>query len=291
MERFATRSWVAAVFTLFLTLAVGIGACDRLAGRSGSSIRTENPWTGIDFVVRATSDGSVSYLGLAAGTDGLIRQSERPPVVTTIAVLDAVSCRVLSAIVLEGDAHVWVGIDTAGQVDASPYDPRDFGTWPAIGERLPDAPHCAGADPDPRSTPAPILAIHDGIRVDPGAIDCQISSGPPFDTRIESVIGAVVGCVAHDDDLRPSPADQSGVTILNPGGDRHRLAVAWDGTACTSSATASLSPTLAGYHVNVISISAPCGSRKPRPFGVVISVVDAIDAAAVTTSIDRVDDP
>ncbi|HEX2756413.1 MAG TPA: hypothetical protein VHM48_13170 [Candidatus Limnocylindrales bacterium] len=239
-------------------------------------------------------------MGLAAGTDGLIRRSDLQPVATTVAVLDPVSCRVISEIALGAEAHVFVDIDTAGQVDTHPYDPSDYGTWPNIGALLPDAPQCASADPDPSSTAAPTPSVVDGVRLEPGAIDCQIGpeagTGPdastePFDVRVEFVVGAVGGCVARDDDIRPGSADRSAVTIWNPDNDLHRLALAWDGTGCTVSATVSLAPTLAGYRADVISIDVPCNNKKPRPFGVAISVVDAIDAAGVTTTIDRVEEP
>lgn len=100
--------------------------------------------------------------------------------------------------------------------------------------------------------------------------------------------------MARDDDIRPGSPDRSAVTIWNPDADLHRLALAWDGTGCTVGATVSLDPTLAGYRADVISIGVPCKDKKPRPFGVVINVtdaIDAIDAAGITTMIDRVVEP
>lgn len=289
-------SWIVAL----LAASVVTAGCNPFAGRSGSSIRTDNPWSGIDFVVRASTDEGVGYRAVAAGSDGLIQQSERLPVATTIAVLDPVSCRVISQIVLGPDAHLIVDIDTAGQVDAYPYDPADYGAWPKIGRSLPDSQHCAESDPDPRSTPAPTPAIVDGIRVEPGAIACQVAPAAAavpkpttaaFSVRVESVVGAVGGCRAHDDDLRPGPTVPSGVTVLNPDADLHRLAVAWDGTGCTVGATVSLSPTLAGYRADVISIDVPCNDHAARPFGVVVNVIDEVAAASVTADIRRVEEP
>jgi hypothetical protein len=290
------QSRQSAIAMLVLSIAIGLVACGPLGARAGSSVRTENPWLAIDFVVRDTSDGSVAYVALAAGTSGLVRQSDRRPQETTIAVLDPVSCRVISEIALGADAHVFVGVDTAGQVSASPYDPTDYGQWPDIGNRLLVSPRCANADP--RSTAAPTPGLVGGIRLEPGAIDCEVAAGSngnsdpsksPFNARVEFSVGAVAGCEAHDHDGRSTT--EAGITVLNPSDDRHRLAVAWNGTSCTIGATVTLIPTLAGNRVHVISIDDPCAEKAPESFSVVLSVVDAIDATKVSADIERIEDP
>lgn len=262
-----------------------------LGQTGGWSLRADNSSVGIDYVVRYTSGDAPVYLRIPAGSEGIVRAGDgAPDASSTLAILDPVSCRVVSLVDPVPDGHTWVSLSIEGTPSVEPYDPEDWGDPLDPGQSLAETDTCSRSDP--AATPLPEPSMVAGEWLNGWEMYCEAAGGgaAPFGIRGEFLDGAVAGCEAHRGDIGQGSIEATdGVSIWNPDGDTSRLGVAWEDTACSNGATVSLFPTMAGYRAHAISIGSTCAPDL-KSYAVVFFLTEPIDAGLVLGEVERIVD-
>ena len=276
---------------LVLSLAtIVLAGCQPLLGlgqSSGWSVRADNSTVGIDYGLRYTSDAAAVYRILPSGSDGVVQSGEgsRDPR-SALAVLDPVSCRVVSIVDPIADDHTSVSLSIEGTPSVGAYDPEDYGDPSDPTQLLAETDTCSWSDPAATPKPAPSMVA--GEWLNGWEMYCVAAGNETFGVRGEFLNGAVAGCEAHAANIGQGAIDApDGVSIWNPDGDTSRLGVAWKDTACANRATVSLYPTMAGYRAHTISIGSACAPAM-RPYAVVFFVAEPIDAGLVRGEVERI---
>jgi hypothetical protein len=270
--------------------AIVLGGCQQLAGPEpahGWTVRADNSTFGIDVVVRYTSSQAPTYRLLPWGSSGFVQSgagSRDPDAV--LAILDPVSCRVVSMVDPIADDHIWVSLSIGGtplvgvrdlDEQGDPSDPRQW---------LSETDTCAKADPAATPKPAPSMVA--GEWLERWEMYCVAAANDAFGVRGEFLDGAVEGCEAHPADIGQGAIDAPhGLAIWNPEGDTTRLGVAWEDVACTTGATVSLYPTFTGYRAHVIATSTACGAAM-KPYAVVFFLTEPMEASLVRGEVERI---
>jgi hypothetical protein len=267
-----------------------LAGCQPLLGLGqspGWSVRADNSTVGIDYVLRYTSSKAPVYRLLPSGSDGVVQSGKgsRDPG-SALAVLDPVSCREVSIVDPIADDYTSVSLSIEGTPSAGAYDPEDYGDPSDPAQLLAGTDTCATSDPAVTPKPAPSMVA--GEWLNGWEMYCVAAGNGAFGVRGEFLNGAVAGCEAHPADIGQGAIDSpNGVSIWNPDGDKSRLGVAWEDTACANGATVSLYPTVAGYRAHTISIGSACAPAM-KPYAVVFFLTEPIDASLVRGEVERI---
>jgi hypothetical protein len=276
------------VFVLAATVIVG--GCAPLFGLGqpgGWSFAADNRSVGIDYVIRYTSSETATYVLLSSGAEGLVQAGPQAPGPTdTVAILDPVSCRVISVVDPVPAGHNRIDLTSVWLYAIGLYDPTDYGDARAPEPFLPATDKCESADP--AATPLPKPTMEAGTWLRGWEMYCEDRGG--FSVRGETLDGATAGCEAHAMDIGQGPiGGKNEIAIWNPQGDMNRLGIAWKAGGCAKSATVSLFPTAGGYRVHVISIGTGC-APETEPFATIFHLTEPLDASLVQGDLERVSD-
>lgn len=285
-SRWPPRTLALVVVTIILVACrppFGLGQADTW------SLRVDNSSVGIDYVLRYTSSDAPVYVLAVAGSEGIVRAgSGAPDPLAVLAVLDPLSCRVVSIVDPVPERHSWASFSWGGTLSVGSYDPEDFGDPLDPGQLLAETDRCS--ESDATATPLPEPSMVAGEWLNGWEMSCQAAGGgtEPFSVRGEFLDGAVEGCEAHSGDIGQGSTDvPDGLSIWNPDGDMRRLGIAWEDTACTNGATVSLYPTMAGYQAHAISIGSKCAPAM-KPYAAVFYLTEPIDATMVRGEVERI---
>lgn len=275
-----------------MATAVVVAACGPLLGlgqSSGWSFAADFRGVGVDFVIRYTSSDAPVFLLRSGEDSGIVHAGAgSPDPSATVAVLDAVTCRVVFLVDPVPGGHNRLDLTSAWLYTVDPYDPADYGDPSTPEGSLPVTDKCASSDPT--STPKPDPTMAAGTWLNGWEMSCEAEGdgANPFSVRGESLDGSTAGCEAHTGEIGQGPTDESAaVSIWNPEGDMNRLGVAWKDTACANLATVSIYPTTAGYRAHVISIGSKCAPAL-KPYAVIFHLTEPLDARLIQGAVERI---
>lgn len=273
--------------TLGLITAVVVIGCGGGARTDAWSVRIHNP--GSDFIVRFTSDADTTYAQLPQGGEGLVSAGEgRIPAGASIAVLDPVSCRVVSLIEELPAGHAYISTSWGGTLLADTYDPDDYGGTADHSDQLRATDTCAESDAAAKPRPLPTRVA--GEWLNGWEMYCEATNnGAPFGVRGEFLLGAAMGCDARPGHSGGAVSDQRDVALWSVDNDWSRLGLTWSDTACANGATISLVPTFGRYNLHVISTAAECAPTM-QPYSAVLYLTESIDVRLVDASVERLVD-